>query len=455
MQRQHRRKTLAVIFPLCALAAFLSGTSSLAIDVIIERSSDSSFFQFPNIPPPALNDSASTGNWAVARGRIDSNSLGLVALSDGKIPSTEDSPKENFFFASGSRAKSLAVDLGKPTELAEVVVYSWHPGVRASQVYTLYGAEGSNDSFSWNRLDDSVDPEAAGWIKIADVDTREEGVVGGQHASRITASESLGTYRYLLFDIQSTDARDPFGNTFFSEIDVVSEEIKDLKRIELPRTELLEFASDDGRFRYSVDLTAAPNMAEWTEKDLKPIILQWYPKIVELLPSENFTATEKVRFRYQPNSTMNGTPAYAQGGMITLNTEWMARERNREAKGAVVHEMAHVVQSYQGRRERGVRRSPTPGWIVEGIPDYIRWFLYEPQSQGAKLGRAALAQAKHDASYRVSANFIDWVIRTYDQDGSLLRELNAAAREGRYTADIWLKLTGKSELELADQWRNQ
>jgi hypothetical protein len=25
----------------------------------------------------------------------------------------------------------------------------------------------------------------------------------------------------------------------------------------------------------------------------------------------------------------------------------------------------------------------TPGWVVEGIPDYIRWFLYEPQSHGA------------------------------------------------------------------------
>lgn len=102
----------------------LSGTSCLVIDVIIDLSSDFSFSQFPNTPSPALNDSASTGSWAVARGRIDSNLLGLVALSDGKIPSSEDSPKESFFFASVSRAKSLAVDLGKPTKLAEVVVYS-------------------------------------------------------------------------------------------------------------------------------------------------------------------------------------------------------------------------------------------------------------------------------------------------------------------------------------------
>jgi hypothetical protein len=95
---------------------------------------------------------------------------------------------------------------------------------------------------------------------------------------------------------------------------------------------------------------------------------------------------------------------------------------------------------------------PTPGWIVEGILGYIRWFLYEPQSQGAKLNKAALAQAKHDVSYSVSANFIDWVIRTYEQDGSLLRGQSAASREGRYTSEIWLKLCGKSESELAEQW---
>jgi hypothetical protein len=27
--------------------------------------------------------------------------------------------------------------------------------------------------------------------------------------------------------------------------------------------------------------------------------------------------------------------------------------------------------------------SVRPGWLVEGIPDYIRWFQYEPQSHGA------------------------------------------------------------------------
>jgi hypothetical protein len=117
--------------------------------------------------------------------------------------------------------------------------------------------------------------------------------------------------------------------------------------------------------------------------------------------------------------------------------------------------MVHVVQSYQGRRQRNTRRTQTPGWIVEGIPDYIRWFGYEPQSGGAKLSKGARANAKHDASYRVSANFIDWVLRKYDSDGTLLSKLNAAAREGRYSTAIWQELTGKTEDDLARSWKDE
>ena len=36
-----------------------------------------------------------------------------------------------------------------------------------------------------------------------------------------TRMAQLGNYRYLLFDISATENDDPFGNTFYSEIDVV------------------------------------------------------------------------------------------------------------------------------------------------------------------------------------------------------------------------------------------
>lgn len=440
-----------------AIAASNSGVvNSAAIDVIVERNLDSDAFRFPTIPLPAVDDDGVRATWAVARGLIDGNSPGLSVLCDGRIPPTNDSPDANFFFAGSALARSISVDLGESIELREVTVYSWHSGGRAPQVYSLYGAVELKDGQPWNRLDDGTNPSEVGWFKIADVDTRERQVRGGQHASRIAQADAgIGTFRYLLFDVQTVDPKDPFGNTFFSEIDIVAKSRDIVKRSEAPKSDLIAFSSNDGRYQYVVDVTAAPAMSSWTTTDLKPVIQEWYPKIVELLPSDNFSAPSKVVFRYQPNAKMNGIPAYAQSATITLNSEWMYRERNREAKGAVVHEMVHVVQSYQSNRERRARRRSTPGWIVEGIPDYIRWYLYEPQSQGAMLSKAVRSQSKHDASYRVSANFIDWVIRSHDQDGSLLRNLNSVARNGEYTSDIWRKLTGKTEAELADSWREE
>lgn len=115
--------------------------------------------------------------------------------------------------------------------------------------------------------------------------------------------------------------------------------------------------------------------------------------------------------------------AYASGSTISMNAEWFRGQLNGEARGAVVHEMVHIVQGYPGRGRRVRNVVAPPGWIVEGIPDYIRWFLYEPHTKGAQLSPQALAGALHDASYRTSANFIDWVIRQHPLDGKWIRIL--------------------------------
>ncbi|HUF62734.1 MAG TPA: basic secretory protein-like protein [Verrucomicrobiales bacterium] len=82
---------------------------------------------------------------------------------------------------------------------------------------------------------------------------------------------------------------------------------------------------------------------------------------------------------------------------------------------------------------------------------YCRRFLYEPETRGAEITRRNLERARYDASYRVSANFLDWTARTYDAD--LVRKLNAAAREGQFEEGIWETLTGKPVEELAGEWK--
>jgi hypothetical protein len=67
---------------------------------------------------------------------------------------------------------------------------------------------------------------ACGWREIAFADTRpktDDG--GGQYGVSITdSSGSIGRYRYLLFDIFETESDDPWGQTFYSEIDVVKKQ---------------------------------------------------------------------------------------------------------------------------------------------------------------------------------------------------------------------------------------
>lgn len=71
--------------------------------------------------------------------------------------------------------------------------------------------------------DDHTDPAKCGWKLLATVDTRpKDGKPGGQYGVSITGSSgALGKFRYLLFDVVPTETDDPWGNTFFSEIDVL------------------------------------------------------------------------------------------------------------------------------------------------------------------------------------------------------------------------------------------
>ncbi len=69
----------------------------------------------------------------------------------------------------------------------------------------------------------------------------------------------------------------------------------------------------------------------------------------------------------------------------------------------------------------------------------------------APISLAETSPARYDASYRVSANFLNWA--TASCDSQLVPKLNAAAREGRYSDSLWQELTGRSVRELGDEWK--
>lgn len=108
--------------------------------------------------------------------------------------------------------------------------------------------------------------------------------------------------------------------------------------------------------------------------------------------------------------------------------------------GVIVHEMTHVAQNY--------RRGHTPGWLVEGIADYVRWFNYEPVS---KRPHPKMPKADATASYQTTAAFLYWVVNKYDRD--LVKQLNEQNYQGNYSDDLWKKYTGKTLDELDAEWK--
>lgn len=417
------------------------------IRVATGRSESGSGFAFESVPAPAVNDAAATARFTLVDGAPDPNAAQLGVLHDGRVPADEDQPAENFFFRAGTDGGRIRLDLGNAIPVKRVGTYSWHPGTRAPQVYVLYASDGTESGFRIDPKRD-VDPTRCGWKRIARVDTRTDGDPGGQHGAAIADDAGvIGTYRYLLFDIARTEDRDPFGNTFYSEIDVLDARRPAPTSIESPKEILQSFQADGGKFRFTVNLTQAADLEDWCEKKLRPVVQAWYPKLVAMLPSEGYRAPASLTFRFRDD--MRGTPASAQGARINLNAQWFRSQRDREAIGAVVHEMVHVVQGYWSRRRPG--GSPAPGWVVEGIADYIRWFLFEPETKGAEITERSFPQARYDASYRITANFLDWVVRHHDPQ--IIRKLNAVAREGRYSEQLWKEWTGQSLAELGDQWK--
>jgi len=175
-------------------------------------------FKFNRIASPSKDDAATRAKLTLIDGDLDGGSAELAALTDGRLPRDEDEPGSNVYFRAGSSGGRFRMDFGSPIDIAQVNSYSWHPNSRGPQLYKLYAADGSDPKLN---LDPKrgVDPASCGWKLIALVSTLpDEGEMGGQYAASVS---DLGKHRYLLFDIYVTELYDNWGNTFYSEIDVI------------------------------------------------------------------------------------------------------------------------------------------------------------------------------------------------------------------------------------------
>jgi hypothetical protein len=442
-----------IVIVTAAAVVFAVTSARAEVKVTVDHNSEGTpKFKFEHVPSPSKTDAAAKAKFTIVDGERDDNGGPIEKLNDGGLPTEQDEPAENFFFNAGTDGGRLALDLGSVVEVKQVNTYSWHPNTRGPQVYKLYASDGKPEGFNAKPAKDTA-LDKAGWKLVAKVDTRKDGENGGQYGVSISDSDGLlGKYRYLLFDVSQTESDDTFGNTFYSEIDVIAA---------APGTASAESGGDappfvvkstDGYCTITIDTSKAPDLKEWAEKKLAPVLAEWYPKLTTTLASDGYNPPTNFSVIIAPGDGVAATG----GNRVTANSDWLKRELNREAVGSLVHEEVHVVQRYGGGRRSNPDFKRPPGWLVEGIPDYIRWFLYEPQSHGADAvffkGRRN-QKLNYDGRYRISANFLNYVVLQYDKDKTLITTLNAACRQGKYSDDFWKDKTGKTISELNDEWK--
>ncbi len=182
------------------------------------------------------------------------------------------------------------------------------------------------------------------------------------------------------------------------------------------------------QFEYTIDTTETPELKEWAET-LRPEIDKWYPIFVELLASDGFSAPRQFSITFK---NMQGV-AYCSGTRIVGSAAWF--KAHPDDRGAIIHETIHVIQQYRGRGN--------PGWLVEGLTDYLRWFKYEPVN---KRPRPNPARAKYTDSYQTTAAFLEYVATHHNHEIAV--RFNAAMRQGRYSPELWKEFTGKTVDEL-------
>ena len=209
-----------------SLVVALWPATSAQVKIIIDHNAGPAAnreFKFQQVTLPSRDDRGAQARMVLIDGRLDPNGADLNALIDGRLPADEDEPGANLFFNAGSFGGRIRMDWNTPVEITQVNTYSWHSDTRAPQLYKLYGSDGAARNFD-GAPKRGIDPSNCGWKLIATVSTiPDRGEEGGQYAVQITdPGGTLGKYRYLLFDIYPSEIIDNWGNTFYSEIDVIA-----------------------------------------------------------------------------------------------------------------------------------------------------------------------------------------------------------------------------------------
>jgi hypothetical protein len=177
-----------------------------------------------------------------------------------------------------------------------------------------------------------------------------------------------------------------------------------------------------------VDVNGAPEYKEWGIKAAN-YALKWYPELDKHLPSDGFTPPREFGIVIREAKGV----AYTSGTTITINVGYL--KNHTDDLGMVAHELVHVIQHYRGRGN--------PGWLVEGIADYMRYFVVEP---GAKNARFNPERSSYKNGYQPAAAMLNYIEK--QKGPGIVVKLNQIMREGKFKPDTFKEITGYEPDEL-------
>jgi hypothetical protein len=128
--------------------------------------------------------------------------------------------------------------------------------------------------------------------------------------------------------------------------------------------------------------------------------------------------------------------AETDNGKVTISSVWM--HKHPQDIDVITHEVMHIVQDYG--------QSTGPGWLTEGIADYVR-NKFGVNNAAAKWTLPAYKPTqKYTDAYRVTARFLVWIEQKVKPGA--VKNFNKQLRLHKFTDDSWKAETGKTLDEL-------
>lgn len=173
----------------------------------------------------------------------------------------------------------------------------------------------------------------------------------------------------------------------------------------------------------NLDYSQAPDL-EPVAMRAKEVLLEWYPRISDMLPTEGYVPPQEFDVVFDP--AYDGAAAVS-GTTMTVGVDYM--RGHPDDLGMFVHEAVHINQQYGSNN--------VPGWLTEGIADYIRYYHFQPDDNPIP----GEDRTHYTDGYGQAAFLLNHVQTVYTD--AFVSAANDAARRNVYADQIWVDHTGK------------